>query len=354
MMPAKPPVRDPLLASPPAGIPSSRPGFGVPRSLCDRLSLVVQESRGIIKDRGGYLVVQTPESPTFWFGNYLLLASVPGPGTLAFWETRFQEEMGTVSGHRLFILDCPEGSVHSVPEFEAAGYVFERTRSMVLELAAPGTPGPPGPPSPPGPSGSSGPSASSPLTPVPPAAELFPVELDAAGVLEFSRLSVLRFRSDPSSFPDADEEYLEAQGRLNARLVETGKAAFFALMDGKEFLSTVLFILGQGEALIRDVETAPKERRKGYCRKLLALTIRILAERGFVRFALEPVDEYAASIYRWLGFVDGDWMCDLLHRPHSPGQEPGNQESVGAKSDAGAHSFFGTQDSPAELPGGTA
>ena len=33
-----------------------------------------------VTDRGDYLVVRSPDNPTFWWGNFLLLAGWPGPG----------------------------------------------------------------------------------------------------------------------------------------------------------------------------------------------------------------------------------------------------------------------------------
>src|SRR6201989_76656 len=39
-------------------------------------------------DRGGYLVVRTPDNPDFYWGNFLLLGAWPGPGTGDGWLAR--------------------------------------------------------------------------------------------------------------------------------------------------------------------------------------------------------------------------------------------------------------------------
>jgi hypothetical protein len=32
-----------------------------------------------VTDRGDYLIIRTPDNPDFWWGNFLLLARLPGP-----------------------------------------------------------------------------------------------------------------------------------------------------------------------------------------------------------------------------------------------------------------------------------
>ena len=45
-----------------------------------------------ITDRGDYLVVRIPDNPTFYWGNFLLLAGWPEPGTGNSWLARFAAE----------------------------------------------------------------------------------------------------------------------------------------------------------------------------------------------------------------------------------------------------------------------
>ena len=45
-----------------------------------------------VTDRGGYLVIRSPGNPDYWWGNYLLLAEVPEPGTGGAWLARFAAE----------------------------------------------------------------------------------------------------------------------------------------------------------------------------------------------------------------------------------------------------------------------
>jgi hypothetical protein len=45
-----------------------------------------------VADRGDYLVVRTPDNPDYWWGNFLLLAAWPEPGTGDRWLARFAAE----------------------------------------------------------------------------------------------------------------------------------------------------------------------------------------------------------------------------------------------------------------------
>src|SRR5262245_33455016 len=43
-------------------------------------------------DRGDHLVVRTPDNPTFWWGNFLLLAGPPPQADAQTWIDRFHAE----------------------------------------------------------------------------------------------------------------------------------------------------------------------------------------------------------------------------------------------------------------------
>jgi hypothetical protein len=45
-----------------------------------------------VTDRGDYLVIRTADNPDFWWGNFLLLARLPGPGQGREWLARFAAE----------------------------------------------------------------------------------------------------------------------------------------------------------------------------------------------------------------------------------------------------------------------
>ncbi len=78
-----------------------------------------------ITDRGDYLVVRTPDNPTFYWGNFLLLAGWPDPGTGNSWLARFAAEFPQ-AGHIALGVDAGAEPAEVPPEFLAAGLKFER------------------------------------------------------------------------------------------------------------------------------------------------------------------------------------------------------------------------------------
>ena len=51
------------------------------RSLGYRTDLMIRALEGSqLADRGDYLVVRTPQNPSYWWGNFLLLSDPPQPG----------------------------------------------------------------------------------------------------------------------------------------------------------------------------------------------------------------------------------------------------------------------------------
>src|SRR5881392_3949693 len=62
-------------------------------SLGFRTDLALRALEGAeVTDRGDYTVVRSPDNPTFWWGNFLLLAGWPEPGTGDGWLARFAAE----------------------------------------------------------------------------------------------------------------------------------------------------------------------------------------------------------------------------------------------------------------------
>jgi ribosomal protein S18 acetylase RimI-like enzyme len=267
------------------------------RSLCARLSLAIQVERGSMEWHPGYLVVKTPESPSFWFGNYILVLGRLESGSLALWESRFEEAFGSDCPHRLFIVDSPEGDPGSAEDFMSAGYDREITPSMVYSLPASGW-----------------------KAGIPPRPELFPEELDGAGMDELLALELEALSLKPE--PGVDEEFLRDQNSLYRNLMRRGVARCFALRQEGKIAASASFVLSEKAALISDVRTIPRFRGRGLCRTLLPRAMEMLARSGTSLFVLEPADEYAVSIYRSLGFSEGECLCDILKRP-APGIENG-------------------------------
>ena len=103
-------------------------------SLGFRTDLALRALEGAeITDCGDYTVVRSPDNPTFWWGNFLLLAGWPEPGTGDGWLARFAAEFPQAE-HLALGVDAGHEPAQVPPEFLAAGLEFER--ATVLSCAA--------------------------------------------------------------------------------------------------------------------------------------------------------------------------------------------------------------------------
>ena len=105
------------------------------RSLACRTDLALLRLGGSdVLDRGTHLVVRTLANPTFYWGNYLLLAEAPTAGDAEGWVAEFRREFPEAR-HRSFGVDGTDGSVDDLAPFAALG--FELEASTVRSRAAP-------------------------------------------------------------------------------------------------------------------------------------------------------------------------------------------------------------------------
>jgi ribosomal protein S18 acetylase RimI-like enzyme len=233
-----------------------------------------------VADRGGYLVVRSPDNPGFWWGNFLLLAGWPGPGTGDRWLARFAAEFPLARHVALGVDTGPTSREDEddrlVPaEFLAAG--LESHRDTVLTCA---TVGPP---------------------PHPNAeAEIRRLESDA----DWQQSTELGLRC----FDHVESrDYLEIRTANRRQLTQAGRGAWFGALTGGRLLAQLgLFDVGDGYARYQHVETDPQARRQGLAGTLVWHAGRygreVLGAGTFVIVA-DPAD-VAIRVYRACGFAD--------------------------------------------------
>ena len=225
-----------------------------------------------ITDRGDYLVVRIPDNPAFYWGNFLLLAGWPEPGTGNSWLARFAAEFPH-AGHIALGVDAGAEPAEVPPEFLAAGLKFERATVLsCVEVQAP-------------------PHQNT-------EAEIRQLESDDDW--EQSRdLGIRCFGYDGS--------YLERRTRTRRRLTRAGQAAWFGAFTGGRLLAQLgVCDAGAGLARYQDVETDPAARRRGLAGTLVWRAGRYAAEAfgaGTLVIVADPA-EGAIRIYRTCGFAD--------------------------------------------------
>jgi RimJ/RimL family protein N-acetyltransferase len=225
-----------------------------------------------VTDRGDHLVVRTPDNPDFWWGNFLLLARLPGPGQGREWLARFATEF-PAARHVALGVDTTDDS-ETPAEFMAAG--LRADRATVLTAARLRPPAHPNT-----------------------EAEVRPLEGDA----DWGQSVDLAARCFDGGEPG---DFLERRASARRRLTQTGAGIWFGAFENGRLLAQLgLFDVGDGYARYQHVETDPVARRRGLAGTLVWTAGRyggeVLGTSTFVIVA-DPAD-VAIRVYRACGFT---------------------------------------------------
>lgn len=260
------------------------------RSLGYRTDLALLTASGSeVEDRGTHLVVRTPDNPTYFWGNFLLLRDLPVPGgerevVGAFW-TEFPE-----AEHVSLGLDATTAyDEEALRPFVDAGLSVDV--SVVLTADA----------------------VSEPRSPAV-EAEVRPLEGDEEWEARARLSQVL--------YPSVDEEtFLAFARRKNDQeraLVASGAGRRFgAFVEGALVATAGAFRAGDDLARFQSVETHPEHRRRGLAGALVHAAARHALDQLGVRtlvIVADP-DAEAIGIYRGLGFTDSERQTQLFRAP---------------------------------------
>jgi ribosomal protein S18 acetylase RimI-like enzyme len=225
-----------------------------------------------VADRGDYLVIRSPGNPDYWWGNFLLLAAVPEPGTGGAWLDRFAAEF-PAARHVALGVDATSDEAVIPDEFIVAGLEVGRETVLTAAEACP----PPHPNS---------------------EAEIRPLTSD-----DDWRQSVdLGIRCFDGAEPTL---FLERRAAVRRQLTQAGRGTWFGAFTGGRLLAQLgLFDVGDGYARYQHVETDPEARRQGLAGTLVWHAGRygtdVLGARTLVIVA-DTAGE-AIRVYRSCGF----------------------------------------------------
>lgn len=226
-----------------------------------------------IEQHPTYVVVRTPDNPTFRWGNFLLLRRTPLARDLSQVEELFTRELPGIT-HRAFGVDDPDGSLADLKPFAEAGYDTDASTVMTARSVRP----------PPRPNTS----------------------------VEVRRLVdeqdwTQRFDLDLACNGGASgfEEFARRKTAAEREVTEVGHGAWFGAFDAGRLVATLGIIrAGEGLARYQDVQTHPETRGRGLAGTLVhaagAYAIERLGARTLVIVA-DP-DYHAIRIYRSVGF----------------------------------------------------
>jgi GNAT superfamily N-acetyltransferase len=240
-----------------------------------------------VTDRGDHLVIRSPDNPTFYWGNFLLLGAPPAPGTAATWLARFAAEFPAAE-HVALGVDSASDDVPVPDDFPAAG--LEPQRESVLTCSA--------------------------VNPPPHPNELADIRrLTSDADWQQSFDLGIRCADDGAG---QQEEYLTRRAAARRRITEAGTGAWFGAFTGGRLVAQLgIFDVGDGLARFQHVETDPAARRQGlagtlvwragsYAREVLgASTLVIVADPA----------EGAIRVYRSCGFADAQGQLSFERAP---------------------------------------
>lgn len=96
------------------------------KSLGLRTELMLRGFESNIEVKPSYIVVRTPQNPTYRWGNYLIFQAPPTPGDLQRWKQISHDELGPLN-HFVFAWDNVSGEQGAAQEFLEAGFWLEET-----------------------------------------------------------------------------------------------------------------------------------------------------------------------------------------------------------------------------------
>ena len=260
------------------------------RSLGLRTDVALLQLGGsVVEDHGDHLVVRTPDNPTYWWGNFLLVGSVPEETETSRWLARFAEAHPGAR-HVALAFDTTTGRTEQLAGFAEAGLTVETATTMT---------------------------ASAVDEPAHPQrhADYRPLEGDG----DWAQWVDLRVacRNEGQS-EDGTREYSVQQSRAYRRLVWDGHGQWFGAFERARLLSSMgLFRASEGLARFQSVETHPDARRRGLASTLVHHVGRFgLTELGADTLVMvaDPTDA-AIRLYRSLGFTDSESVLQAERAP---------------------------------------
>lgn len=239
-----------------------------------------------VDDRGGYIAVRSPHNPSYWWGNFLLLAEPPETGQTDDWLALFAAEFPEAK-HVALGIDVTEISGVDVGALVAAGLQMERSAVLTAQALH-----------------------------EPPRSYPAATYRELAGDDDWQQAKELRTVLSEGE-PAAEPGFLAARIASERALTEAGHGSWFgAFVDGKLVAHLGLVSDGSGIARYQNVETHPDWRRKGLAGTLVwrAGQHGLDGMAGTLVIAADP--EYVAiRVYRSVGFIDAETQIGFERLP---------------------------------------
>ncbi len=255
-------------------------------SLGFRTDLALLTASGsLVEDRGTHLVVRSPDNPSYFWGNFVLLARPPVPGGEREVVGAFHTEF-PLADHVSIGIDSADLTDESRAAFEAAGLTVDvATVLTASSLQAPRE-----------------------------------VEADVralAGDEEWEARARLSQQLYPQTSEQAFMTFARQKNTQERRLVDAGRGQRFgAFIEGRLVSTAGAFVTEEGIARFQSVETDTGHRRQG----LAAAVVHAAGQHALDQLGVRTLvivadtDGEAIGLYRRLGFTDSERQLMLEQR----------------------------------------
>ena len=246
--------------------------------------LELAATRGSVIDRDDYSVVVTPDDPSYFTGNQLVLPAAPQVGEVAYWTRKFAAELGHDREIRHVALrwDGITGDVGAKSELEAAGFVLDTSVVMSATRAI------------------SAPSAMFELRP------LAVREMPATAELAYA----IGDRHDETM-----RTFLARRAAWQQTLVGAGKAMWWGAFDRDTLVASLGLVALGTRARYQDVQTASTHRERGIASALLVAAANALLPSVTSLVIVAERDSAAQRVYTRAGFVPFETVVAACRYP---------------------------------------
>ena len=255
-------------------------------SLGFRTDLALLTAAGsLVEDRGTHLVIRSPENPSYFWGNFLLLAEPPVPGgekeVVAAFHTEFPK-----ADHVSIGIDSEDLTDDARAAFEAAGMTVDLSTVLTTSrLTAPREV----------------------------EAEVRPLVSDE----DWEARARLSQQLYPQTSEEAFMTFARAKNAQEKKLVDAGRGQRFGAFVERALVSTAgCFVTEAGVARFQSVETHPDHRRRGLAGAVThAAGQHALDHLGVGTLVIvADTDGEAIGLYRSLGFTDSERQLMMEQR----------------------------------------
>jgi GNAT superfamily N-acetyltransferase len=258
------------------------------RSLGYRTDLMVRLLEGsLVQDRGDYLVVRSPDNPTYWWGNFLLIAGPPEPGDAATWIGMFAAEFPDAA-HVAIGIDVTEVSAVDVAELTTEGLRVQQSAVLTAQELH-----------------------------EPPHPNRAAAIRELSGDRDWRQAADLRAAVNAGE-PGSEPAFLQARIAAERGMTEAGHGSWFgAFLDRTLVAQLGLVTDGSGIARYQNVETHPAARRQGVAGTLVwhAGQQALDGLRASTLVMVADPRDVAIRVYRSVGFTDAETQLAFERQP---------------------------------------